>query len=61
MSGRYEIWGPATGSSHIVIERNQHGQIVFRSTTDFGETNCGFTDEQVLKIRDALNCLLGLN
>ena len=56
---RFEIWGPATGSSLIVIERDRYSRVRIRAATDFGEANCGFNDEQARRIRDALNAILG--
>ena len=57
---KYSIWGPAAGSSKIDLSRSEHGRIVIHAFTDFGEAKCHFNDAQALKIRDVLNCLLGL-
>lgn len=54
-----EIWGPASGSSRVVIDRDAHNRVRLRASTDFGEANCGFTDEQARRIRDGLNEILG--
>lgn len=56
-SDRYDLlvsqWGPHTGSSIVrVFQDKVHGRFILHAMTDFGQTACGFSRDQLRELAE---------